>query len=348
MVPRTGTDLVHEEASHASSSMRAPLLVIASVALGAISIALAGCDSQAPPETVRLTVLTLNLDAGADLALVEDDARPSDLRVIEFYTALVESNPAGRAVRAADAIAEALPDVVALQEVMTVRSEYPADWTPGSAPDAETPRYDVLPGLLDSLRARGAVYQVVSEAVTSDWERTARVGPSDADIRFTERVVLLARIGVDAVDLGDLDLAPRTLLVAGETIEADTRAAVASVEGVQVATFRLDSTDPHAAAKTVALTSDLEDPVIVAAHVGTDGADSPLRSLQEQGFVDAWAYLVGAGGQTCCRSTSDPASLRRADVISGRGEPILFLDVSLFPGRGISRYEGVFSELTVW
>lgn len=327
--------------------MRGPFLLISAVALGAISFALQGCDSQSPQNSGPLRVLTLNMDRGAELDGVTDDGSPPELRVADFYAEISASEPLARAGRAADVIAQAQPDVVTLQEVLTVRSEYPSDWTPGSLPDAETPRYDVLQVMLDSLSAKGQPYRIAEEAVTADWERMARLGPALVDIRFTERAIVLVREGAEADGLGAVPMVPREVTIAGEAILTDQRAAVALVEGVRVVTFRLDANDEQAASKTTALIAEMPDPTVVAAHIGSDGPTSPLSALTAAGFSDAWDHLVGTGGQTCCRTSTSTASLRRADVVAARSATLTFVGTDLVSGRGVSRYEGVQADLVV-
>ncbi|MEM1056696.1 MAG: hypothetical protein AAGI52_14335 [Bacteroidota bacterium] len=55
--------------------MRAPFLLVAAVALGAVLLALPGCDTASvqPSEPVQLRVTTLNLDRESPLAAIEFD-----------------------------------------------------------------------------------------------------------------------------------------------------------------------------------------------------------------------------------------------------------------------------------
>ena len=324
-----------------------PLLVVLALS------ALAGCDASGPSPEATLRVMTWSLDRGADLDDLDDaSGGEASARVAAFYTHALGSDPTGRAVGAARAIAEAVPDVVALQEVMTFRSQFPSDWRADEAPNAATVRLDVLPVLLDSLRAFGAPYTVASEAVAADWERPARFGSALSDVRVTERVVVLVREGVAAGEGGTLPLPPRALSVAGAYVLTDAAAATVEVRGTTIATFRLDAGDSAAGVKAAALARDIGgSPLLIAAHVGSDGPGSAASAFQEAGFSDAWLSLVGASGPTCCRTPEAAPSQRRADLLAARGD-VLFLDVERLNGRTsspggspASRTDALFADL---
>ena len=106
-----------------------------------------------------------------------------------------------RAAAMAGEIAEARPDVLALQEVTTWRLGPPLACLAGApvAPVADEPAIDFLPTLLRALDRQGVHYEVAAQVTSMDAELC--IGdPSDPaslrDLRYTDHEVILVRKGV--------------------------------------------------------------------------------------------------------------------------------------------------------
>jgi endonuclease/exonuclease/phosphatase family metal-dependent hydrolase len=104
--------------------------------------------------------------------------------------AQVQSNDFPARVEAiADEIATAKPDLVGLQEAELYRTDVPPD---GPATPAGTVAYDYFDLLLDALADRGLSYERVAVFDGTDVELPAGLPPT-LDVRFTDRVALIAR-----------------------------------------------------------------------------------------------------------------------------------------------------------
>lgn len=312
------------------------------LSLALLLLALSACDSGVEGE--RLTIATLNLDRGASASAIAEGDGTAAHRLGTWYGAVRASDPASRAGRAALQLADVAPDAIALQEVLTVRSQYPSDWTPGADPNAETVQVETLSPFLDSLRARGLTYRVAAEAVTADWERPARIGAATVDLRVQEHVVLLVRDGLPVDDARVLPLVPREVAYEGAPVTFDAAAAMARIAGVPVATFRRSADDPGAAFAIADLLESLPATVVLAAHVGDASASETVAGTAA--FTDAWDYLVGTGGSTCCNTESRGLD-RRSDVIASRGGGLRFLDVRRLAPTINASFRGVWADLWV-
>lgn len=164
-------------------------LLIAAVAV----FAFAGWASAAAKEST-VTILTQNMDAGTDQSYIVAAAQGYlDLAVAVdlTYMELTLGNLPGRASVLAAKIAEAKPDLVALQECTLWRV----------APAAGAPLvtlYDQLALLRGALATLGAPYDVV--AINTPNEVTLP-GQSIAALGFTDRDVLLVRAGARPPEL---------------------------------------------------------------------------------------------------------------------------------------------------
>ena len=152
--------------------------VIAAVTAGA---AQAGGGQQWSDH--RLTVETRNLFVGFDVGAI----LASRITPAQAWTNVLLSNPAGRAERWADEIADARPDVVGLQEAALFRTGPLLNPAP-----ATSVVLDYVQLLVDALAERGLTYVPVAEARNIDAE--APVGPPFFfDARVTDRDILLVR-----------------------------------------------------------------------------------------------------------------------------------------------------------
>ena len=139
----------------------------------------------------NVKVATYNMYPGTEFSGIFLSQSPQELvaEVAEAFNDVNASNVGERIDEIADQIATNRPDVVGLQEVALWRYGYPQDPAP-----AEAVAYDFLQILLDRLAARGANYAAVSVQTNLDAELTGVFSATSAlDIRFTDRVVVLAR-----------------------------------------------------------------------------------------------------------------------------------------------------------
>ncbi|MFL6468026.1 MAG: endonuclease/exonuclease/phosphatase family protein [Pyrinomonadaceae bacterium] len=142
-----------------------------------------------------IKVVTYNMYLGADFSDIFQAQSGAELvsEVAEAYSEMLAGNVPERAAAVADQIEASKPVLVGLQEV--------ALWRTGPIFDpasAETVTVDQLQLLLDALEARGLHYAPVAVQTNLDAELPAVFGPAAAlDIRFTDRVVILARTDLD-------------------------------------------------------------------------------------------------------------------------------------------------------
>jgi Endonuclease/Exonuclease/phosphatase family len=143
--------------------------------------------------TIR--VVTYNMYIGTDFTDVFQAQNQFELvtEVAEAYSDMLASNVSARAAEVADQIQAADPVLVGLQEVALWRVGAPFD--PASA---ENVTVDQLQMLLNALNDRGLYYAPIAVQTNLDAELPAVFGPTAAlDVRFTDRVVMLARTDLD-------------------------------------------------------------------------------------------------------------------------------------------------------
>src|SRR5262245_58775902 len=147
----------------------------------------------------QVTVTTRNLFLGTDLnPIFQAPSLPALFAAVGAGWVQVQANdfPA-RAQAIADEIAAAKPDLVGLQEAELYRTDVPPD---GSATPAGTVAYDFVQLLVNALAERGLSYEPVSLFNGTDVELPAGFPPT-LDVRFTDRVALLARTDEKTADL---------------------------------------------------------------------------------------------------------------------------------------------------
>ena len=115
--------------------------------------------------------------------------------VAEAYQAIVASDFSKRAQVVAGEIAATHPDLVAFQEVSTLRTQVPGDSLFGGTTPATAVQLDYLAILLASLNQQGVHYVPVAIVTNFDWELPmATADPAVfADARLTDYDVILAR-----------------------------------------------------------------------------------------------------------------------------------------------------------
>ena len=139
----------------------------------------------------EIKMVTYNMYPGAELGEIFTAQTQIEvlLEVGEAYTDMLAGNVPERVAAIADQIEQGEPVLVGLQEV--------ALWRTGTAFDpapATNVTYDFLRILLDELSARDLHYSPIAIQTNLDAELPGFIGPTQViDIRYTDRVVILAR-----------------------------------------------------------------------------------------------------------------------------------------------------------
>jgi endonuclease/exonuclease/phosphatase family metal-dependent hydrolase len=284
----------------------------------------------------QVTVMTRNLYLGTDLnPIFGAPTLPALFAAVGAGWAQVQSNdfPA-RAEAVADEIAAAKPDLVGLQEAELYRTDVPPD---GSATPAENVAYDFIGLLVDALAQRGLSYEPVSVFNGTDIELPAGLPPT-LDVRFTDRVALLAGTDEKTADLklsnpqfGTYPTALTLPTVAGPITAP--RGWVSVDVKLRGRSFRFINTHLEAfspfvrnpqAAELLAGPAATNLPVVAVGdfNSGPGGDPTAYGILLGGGLSDAWPSANGIG-LTCCHATdlhnSSPALTKRVDLVLTRG-----------------------------
>jgi endonuclease/exonuclease/phosphatase family metal-dependent hydrolase len=244
--------------------------------------------------------MTRNLYVGASLDPILGAGAPEDLpaRVDEVWEAVAASDPPARMAAIADEIADAAPDLVALQEAAAWR-------TPGRS-------FDLLTLLCDALAARGQRYRVAVAGVTFAGALPgARAGPVELEDRGAilvrdevevraerwSRFATLARVPVAGVEVevprGFASVVARVggraLQLVGAHLEIGHLPPLAAVQLAQ-------------ALEVAALVGATKLPVVVAGDLNARTDAAAYQALLACGLADAWADANPADpGLTCCQ-----------------------------------------------
>jgi endonuclease/exonuclease/phosphatase family metal-dependent hydrolase len=146
----------------------------------------------------ELNVATYNMYIGTDFSEILGAQSAPELvsEVAESYGDVVAGKPAERIDEIADQIATSSPNIVGLQEV--------ALWQTGAFGDpgpATNVAFDFLQMLLDELAERGLHYEAVAVQKNLEIELPGAGPAIVGDVRFTDRVVILARTDLQTSQL---------------------------------------------------------------------------------------------------------------------------------------------------
>lgn len=258
------------------------------------------------------------------------------LEVAEAFNDVNASNVPERIDEIADQIATNRPDVVGLQEVGIWSIGPPFD-----PADANFVVYDFLQMLLDRLAARGANYQAISVQENLTAELPALFSPTEAlDVRFTDRVVILARTDLQTSEMkieGTANGAFQTLLpvsVLGTDLFV-TRGWTSADIKHRGKTYRFVNAHLESfyepiqwaqAAEVAQGPANTGLPVIVVGDFNSDPVLNPTAYgiLLGSGLSDAWLTTnAGSAGFTWPLSEEDPSVLldpnQRVDLVLYRG-----------------------------
>jgi endonuclease/exonuclease/phosphatase family metal-dependent hydrolase len=250
----------------------------------------------------EVKVATYNMYPGTEFSGIFTSGSFEELvtEVAEAYNDVNASNVPGRIGEIADQIATNQPDLVGLQEVAIWKIGAPFDPS-----DAEFVVYDFLQILLDGLAERGAHYEAISIQENLTAELPAVFGPTAAlDIRFTDRVVILARtdlrnseIKIEGVNAGTFDslLTLGSPVLGAVTVPRGWTSADIKHRGktYRFVNAHLESFDPvtqlDQAEEVVAGPADTDLPVIVAGDFNSPATSGDAYgTLLSTGLSDAW------------------------------------------------------------
>ena len=154
-------------------------------------------------DSVRVTVLSQNLYAGADFSIFLHDkgwqANPFKipLMVDALFKQVKKSKFELRAQDFIKSIKKFNPDVINLQEVALWRVQNPGDFL-GRNLKATTVAYDFLEVLSTLLKQQGLIYKVAGQRESFDYELPSA---SFGDIRYTNREACLVKEEIQIIDI---------------------------------------------------------------------------------------------------------------------------------------------------
>lgn len=295
----------------------------------------------------RVKVMTYNMYLGTDLLGIFQAESPEELvfEVGEAFSDVQAGNVAERIDEIADQIATNAPDVVGLQEVALWRVGVPFDPSP-----ADNVAFDFLQILLDRLTARGAHYTAISIQNNLDAELPGVFGPTSAlDVRYTDRVVVLARTDLPASEfkvegtaagsfqaLLPVNILDNTIYITRGWASADVKHRGKTYRFVNAHLEAFYDPIQNAQAYELLLGPTNTDlPVILAGDFNSDPVinGGSYNLLLNGGFTDVWASLYpGNSGYTWALSEESPAVItvpsQRVDYIMSRGR-ISLSDIDL-------------------
>jgi endonuclease/exonuclease/phosphatase family metal-dependent hydrolase len=162
-------------------------------------VCLLGVPALADNRDRAISVMTYNMYPGTDFSGIFGSLTQAELvtEVAEAFTDVQMGNVPERIDEIADQIGAGAPDLVGLQEVALWRYGYPQDPAPATAV-----AFDFLQMLLERLETRGLHYAAIAIQTNLDAELTGVFSPTSAlDIRYTDRVVILARTDLNTSEL---------------------------------------------------------------------------------------------------------------------------------------------------
>jgi len=290
-----------------------------------------------PPQAAGgpIKVFTQNLYVGADLLRVVNVTSPEQIPVAVAQTLAIvqQTNFPERAKVIAGEIRQIQPDVIGLQEVSTIRTQFPGDFFEGNPQPAQDVMYDYLQILLDELKKQGMHYSVAAIVENADVEAPAFAGldpagiPQFMDVRLTDHDVILARNyvkvknataqhyqinlqipvieNVFSIDFTrgyitvDARVRGRWYRFANTHLELPGPAPVSLVQAMQ-------------AQELISYLSQSPLPVVLVGDfnsspedtVDSIGAVPPYMQLVMSNFVDTWTHRLGKPlpGYTCCQN----------------------------------------------
>jgi endonuclease/exonuclease/phosphatase family metal-dependent hydrolase len=284
-----------------------------------------------------VTVMSYNIFQGSELShtLSAKSLAALPAAVAADYANVIASNIPARAAALAAEIKASKPDLVGLQEAALWRTQSPPAGIkiPGTATAVG---FDTVALLVKALNRLGLHYRAV--AITNNVDVQATAGFPNGrkfDVRFTDRVAILARQGVAISNVQDHNFAAHDafkLLGAVALKVPDGWASVdARVGGrkLRFITSHLDGLNDSSAssiraaeAHEIAAGPDHTSlPVVFTCDCNAKSATTTHHNLTAVGLRDSWAQVhPHAAGLTCChRSSPTNPEVSLTDPIPGQG-----------------------------
>ncbi len=297
-------------------------------------------NAKANNRNRELGVMTRNMYLGTDFDDIFAAQTFEQLvtEVAEAYSEVEASKPAERIAGIASEIQAGQPVLVGLQEVALWRVGAPFDPSP-----AENVTYDFLQLLLDELNSRGLRYAPVAVQTNFDAEVPAVFSPTLAfDVRFTDRLVVLARTDLKTSQLKIEDVQARqfatNLTFSSPTLGMVTipRAWISVDAKMRGKQFRFVNTHLESfnavinfiqANELVQTAGSTNLPLIFAGDFNADAesGDASYQLLLNTGFADVWEQThPNEPGLTWALFLDNPSvytnPTQRIDLILTRGE----------------------------
>ena len=294
-------------------------------------------------ENRTITVMSRNIYIGTDLGPMIAARNLTELfdAILTVFAEVHVTDFPSRAKAMAAEITSKKPDIVGLQEVVLIRSQYPANYSP--VPDSTTMDFDFLQILLDELTRRGQNYEAVAVSAGFEMEIPALLpdGSCCRDFKLTDREVILVRKDPDASDLKLSNIQERnfnnnlivSILARQFTVLRGWTSVDVESEGKSLR-FITTHLEPASSVIQVAQANELLQgpanttlPVILVCDCNSDangtGTDT-YRNLITAGFHDAWSQThPGDPGFTCCQDSNllnNVSNLnKRIDLVLFRG-----------------------------
>jgi endonuclease/exonuclease/phosphatase family metal-dependent hydrolase len=298
-------------------------------------------EAPFPGKADVLTVATRNLYLGGDIDRILGAQSPQDIPLLATQTWLEiqASNFPERAAAMAAEFAARPPHVIGVQEAPLYRIQVPGDAHLGNPVPATAVAMDFLQILLAALSAHGLDYYPAAVIENADVELPMATSPTTlADIRFTDRDVVLVRSDVELVssDAGNFQ-ARLQFPVAGAIPIELTRGwteATVRVEGreyrVVNAHLELQRFAPIQEAQMAELLARVhgdDGPVFLVGDLNSDAGGGQTASYGmaiAAGFHDTWDQKKSRlPGTTCCYRKDLMGGL---DTMTERIDFVLFRD----------------------
>ena len=300
----------------------------------------AGRRPTVHPRGPVVRVMTRNLYLGADInrVLLAEDPTQIPLLVAQTWGVVQQTNFAERAAALADEIKAARPHLIGLQEVSLFRMQDPGDLLIGGQTLPTEVALDFLAILLDALEARGLFYTAAAVSEGIDIELPlAKSATEFADIRLTDREVILVRNGVAIDDVIEAKFQAAVPITVGGTPTSIPRAYAsvkATVAGrdIRFITTHLETgaAEPIQAFQAAELVGLVAADVLPAILVGDFNSDAYgtttatyAETLIPGGLVDVWGIAnpseLGLTGSQQEDLLNASTLNRRIDLIFVRG-----------------------------
>lgn len=306
-----------------------------------LSLAAATSASAAPIRTAgtnpKIDLVTYNLYTGATLDRLQGALTPDQLisALTELWQTVQSTDFNERAQAIAAQIASVNPDIVAVQEAMIWKTQAPSDELEPNPTDATTVAYDYLELLRAALASRGLNYTVVK--VTKVSEEELPIPALNIDVRFVDRLAILARSGVTTSDVRDGTYVSRYAITSSLAPPIPIPRAWQSLETtvggetVRIVNTLLEPADPptqEAQADELRQVLGTGGPrTILAGTLGSVKNGMPNGAYSyftDRGYTDAWSAVNPSDpGPTCCQApdlkNASSELSERSDQFMARG-----------------------------